>query len=122
VIPSVGADKKTINLSLIPEVSEATADAFSYTGDVKLPKFTSRNLATTIVVNSGDTVVLGGLIKESRTKTLTKVPFFSELPFLGAFFKKEADRVQRKNLLIFVTARVISASGEEIVVAGQGVK
>jgi type II secretory pathway component GspD/PulD (secretin) len=113
----VGADRKTINLSLIPEVSEATADAFVYTGDVKLPKFTSRNLSTTVVANSGDTVVLGGMIKESRTKTVTKVPFLGDIPLLGAFFKKDADSIQRKNLLIFVTAKILSPSGEEIIVA-----
>lgn len=117
VIPAVGADRKTINLSLIPEVSEATADAFSYTGGVSLPKFTSRNLSTSIVVNSGETVVLGGLIKESRTKTVTKVPFFADLPFVGSFFKKEGDSIQRKNLLIFVTAKVLTSSGEEVIVS-----
>jgi type II secretory pathway component GspD/PulD (secretin) len=115
VIPSVGADKKTITLSLIPEVSEASADAFSYTGGVSLPKFTSRNLSTTVVVNSGDTVVLGGLIKESRTKTVTKVPILGDIPLVGAFFKKDADSIQRKNLLIFVTAKILSPSGEELI-------
>ncbi len=116
VIPSVGSDKKTINLSLIPEVSEGTSSGFSYAGEVTLPKFTSRNLSTTVVVNSGDTVVLGGLIKESRTKTLTKVPVLSDIPFLGLFFKKNSDSIERKNLLIFVTAKVLSPSGEEIIV------
>ncbi|MCM8780791.1 MAG: hypothetical protein NC908_02570, partial [Candidatus Omnitrophica bacterium] len=117
VIPAVGADKKTIYLSLIPEVSEATADVFEYSGDVSLPKFTSRNLSTTVVVSSGDTVVLGGLIKESRTKTATKVPVLGDVPLLGAFFRKNADSIERKNLLIFVTAKVLSPSGEEVVVA-----
>jgi general secretion pathway protein D len=117
VIPSIGADKKTISLSLIPEVSEATADYFSYTGDVKLPKFTSRNLSTTVVVNSGDTVVLGGLIKENRTKITTKVPLLADLPFLGALFRKDTDSIQRKNLIIFVTAKMLTPSGEEVVVA-----
>ncbi|MDD5592935.1 MAG: hypothetical protein PHV44_06580, partial [Candidatus Omnitrophica bacterium] len=117
VIPSVGADKKTISLSLIPEVSEATADAFVYTGDVKLPKFTSRNLSTTIVANSGDTVVLGGMIKENRTKTLTKVPILGDIPFLGAAFRKNTDQVERKNLIIFVTAKILSPSGEEVIIA-----
>ena len=115
VIPSVGSDKKTITLSLIPEVSEAAAGAFSYAGEVSLPKFTSRNLSTTVVVNSGDTVVLGGLIKESRTKTVTKVPILGNIPLLGAFFKKDTDSIQRKNLLIFVTAKILSPSGEELI-------
>ncbi|MFH1414446.1 MAG: hypothetical protein ABIG56_06335 [Candidatus Omnitrophota bacterium] len=116
VIPAVGADKKTINLSLIPEVSEASADAFEYAGDVSLPKFTSRNLSTTVVVDSGDTVVLGGLIKESRTNTVTKVPLLGDLPFIGKLFRKDADSIQRKNLLIFVTAKVLTSSGEEVVI------
>lgn len=119
VIPSVGQDKKTVSLSLIPEVSEATPDFFTYTGDVKLPKFTSRNLSTTVVVTSGDTVVLGGLIKESRTKTVTKVPILGDIPWLGELFKKNADSVERKNLLIFVTAKVLSPSGEEIVMTSK---
>jgi type II secretory pathway component GspD/PulD (secretin) len=115
VIPSVGQDRKTVSLSLIPEVSEGTENGFSYTGDVSLPKFTSRNLSTTVVVNSGDTIVLGGLIKESRTKTVTKVPILGDIPLLGAFFKKNSDSIQRKNLLIFVTAKVLSPSGDELV-------
>ncbi|MBI5145256.1 MAG: tetratricopeptide repeat protein [Candidatus Omnitrophica bacterium] len=119
VMPSVGADRKTISLALIPEVSEGTASGFSYSGDVTLPKFTSRNLSTTVVVNSGDTVVLGGLMKESRTKTITKVPFLGEIPILGALFTKREDSIERKNLLIFVTAKVMSPSGEEVVVASK---
>ncbi|MFH1457801.1 MAG: hypothetical protein ABIG31_01375 [Candidatus Omnitrophota bacterium] len=117
VIPSIGADKKTISLSLIPEVSEATADYFTYTGDVKLPKFTSRNLSTTVVVNSGDTVVLGGLIKENRTKITTKVPLLADVPFIGSFFKKDTDSITRKNLIIFVTAKLLTPAGEEVIVA-----
>jgi general secretion pathway protein D len=116
VIPAVGSDRKTINLSLIPEVSEGTADGFSYTGDVTLPKFTSRNLSTTVVVNSGETVVLGGLIKENRTKTLTKVPVLADIPFVGAFFRKNADSIERKNLIIFVTAKVLTPEGDEVVI------
>lgn len=117
VIPAVGSDKKTINLSLIPEVSEGIVDGFTYTGDVKLPKFTSRNLSTSIVVSSGDTVVLGGMIKENRTNTLTKVPFLGDIPIIGGLFRKNTDSIERKNLLIFVTAKVLSSSGEEVIVA-----
>jgi len=112
VTPSVGKDKDVIALTLNPEVSEATADAFQYSGEVKLPKFTTRNLSTNIVVNNGDTVVLGGLIKESRTNTRTKTPFLGDIPILGALFRKDSDSVRRKNLLIFVTASILSQEGE----------
>jgi len=112
VTPSVGKDKETIALTLNPEVSEATANAFEYSGEVKLPKFTTRNLSTNIVVQNGDTIVLGGLIKESRTNTRTKVPFLGDLPILGALFRKNSDSTTRKNLLIFVTASIMSPEGE----------
>jgi general secretion pathway protein D len=115
VIPSVGKTKERITLSLVPEVSEAKADFYTY-GDTSLPKFTSRNLTTSVVVNSGDTVVLGGFIKESRTKTRTKVPILGDIPILGALFRKDSDSIERKNLLIFVTAKILSPSGEEVAI------
>ena len=114
VTPSVGKDKETIALTLNPEVSEAVADAFQFSGEVKLPKFTTRSLNTNIAVKNGETVVLGGLIKESRTKTRTKTPFLGDLPIIGAAFRKDSDSVARKNLLIFVTASIVSPEGEKL--------
>ena len=114
VTPNVGRNKEMITLTLRPEVSEATANAFQYSGEVKLPKFTTRNLTTNIVVKNGDTVVLGGLIKETRTKTETKTPFLGDLPLFGPLFRKDSDSVERKNLLIFVTATVLSRTGEKL--------
>ena len=114
VTPCVGKDKETIELTLNPEVSEATADAFVYSGEVKLPKFTTRSLNTNIVVHNGDTIVLGGLIKESKTTTKTKTPFLGDLPILGALFRKNSDSTTRNNLLIFVTASILSPEGEKL--------
>ncbi len=114
VTPNIGADGKTITLALVPEVSEGTAGFFSYTGSVSLPKFTSRTLSTSVVINNGETVALGGLVKESTTKTVTKVPILGDIPILGHFFRKKTDSIVRKNLLIFVTASIISPSGERI--------
>jgi len=114
VTPSVGKDRDMITLTLNPEVSEATANAFEYSGEVKLPKFTTRSLSTNIVVHNGDTIVLGGLIKESRTNTRTKTPFLGDLPVLGTLFRKDSDSTTRKNLLIFVTAGILSPEGERL--------
>jgi len=114
VTPNIGADKKTITLTLRPEISEATRNAFEYSGEVKLPKFTTRNLTTNIVVKNGETIMLGGLIKETRTNTRTKTPFLGDLPLLGALFRKDSDIVERKNLLIFVTATILSQKGERL--------
>jgi len=112
VTPNVGADKNTITLTLRPEVSSAAPDAFEYSGEVKLPKFTTRNLTTNVVIKNGDTIVLGGLVKETRTKTVTKTPLLGDIPVIGGLFKKNSDSVDRTNLLIFVTASIVNRSGE----------
>ncbi|MBU0650588.1 secretin and TonB N-terminal domain-containing protein, partial [bacterium] len=117
VTPSVGIDQETISLALVPEVSEAVGDFFEYSGEVKLPKFTSRNLSTNIMVKNGETVVLGGMVKETKSKRDTKVPLLGDLPILGNLFKKKVDSIERSNLLIFVTATIITEKGEKFVFA-----
>ncbi len=114
VKPSVGVDKKTITLALTPEVSEYAGSDYTYSGNVKIPKFTSRNLSTSVVIEKGETVVLGGLIKETNTKRRTKVPILGDIPFLGVLFRKDSEDVERKNLLIFVTASILSPTGEVV--------
>ena len=114
VTPNVGADGKTITLALVPEVSSGTKGYFEYTGSISLPKFTSRTLSTSVVINNGETVALGGLVRESTTKTTTKVPLLGDIPILGHLFRKQNDSIVRTNLLIFVTATIVSPSGEII--------
>ena len=117
VRPSVGVDNKTITLALTPEVSEqdSTTSSYSYSGSVSIPNFKTRNLSTSVIVESGETVVMGGLISESSTNTKTKVPFLGDLPIVGGLFRKNYEGVERRNLLIFVTATVLNK--EESVMA-----
>ncbi len=112
VKPSVGVDDKTITLSLTPEVSEqdSATPSYSYTGNVSIPGFKTRNLSTSVIIESGETVVMGGLIKESSTNTETKVPVLGDLPIVGGLFRKNADNIERRNLLIFVTANVLNSN------------
>ncbi|MEK6733084.1 MAG: secretin N-terminal domain-containing protein, partial [Candidatus Omnitrophota bacterium] len=113
VKPSVGIDKKTITLALTPEVSE-DAGSFTYSGNVSIPNFTTRNLSTSVMVKDGETVVLGGLIKETNTIVKTKVPFLGNLPFVGGLFRKSTDSKERRNLLIFVTADIMDKDRDKV--------
>lgn len=122
VKPSVGADKKNITLALTPEVSE-DAGTYSYSGNVNIPKFTTRNLSTSVMVKDGETIVLGGLIKETNTNVKTKVPVLGSIPILGGLFRKSTDSKERRNLLIFVTANVMDKEQNKVASAdGVGVK
>lgn len=113
VTPSVGRDRQTITLALNPEVSEKKTDD-SFGGEVSLPRFTTRNLETTVVIKNGETVVLGGLMKDTATKTITKVPFLGDFPLVGKLFRKHNDSVERSNLIIFVSASLVNPSGTQL--------
>jgi general secretion pathway protein D len=110
VTPSVGQDLRTITLALKPEVSEKKTDD-TFSGEVTLPRFTSRYLTTSVVVDDGETAVLGGLMKDTTGKTLTKVPVLGSIPLLGPLFQKRSESTERSNLLIFVTAHVVRPGG-----------
>lgn len=113
ITPSVGRDLKTIILALKPEVSEKKTDD-TFAGEITLPRFTTRSLETTVVVEDGETVVLGGLMKDTTSKTLTKVPILGSIPLLGTLFRKNAESVERSNLLIFVTASVVKTPDSQL--------
>jgi type II secretory pathway component GspD/PulD (secretin) len=81
---------------------------------VSLPRFTTRNLETSVVIENGETIMLGGLMKDTATKTLTQVPFFGSLPIVGGLFRKEDDSIERSNLLIFVTAQLVNPAGARL--------
>ncbi|MEI6148440.1 MAG: hypothetical protein WCS01_05035 [bacterium] len=127
--PSVGADMGSITLQLLPEISEfvryetyevgtgnngqnSTSNGLS---SVKLPVFRRSKIETEVIVQSGETVVMGGLITSSEGKRKEKVPFLSALPLIGLFFQNDLTDTDQKNLLIFVTATIISERGENLV-------
>jgi len=110
VTPSVGEDLKTITLALKPEVSEKKTDD-TFGGGVTLPRFTTRNLQTSVVIENGETIMLGGLMKDTTVNTETSIPVLGSLPVIGKLFRKEDQSAERSNLLIFLTAQVVNPSG-----------
>ena len=122
VTPSVGADKKTVNLSLKPEVSKflewkdyGISKGANWSAiPIKQPIFFSQNVDTNVVVNDGETVVLGGLIKEDTVVTEDKIPVLGDIPIVGRLFRSNTERSKKTNLIIFVTANLLSPTGERI--------
>jgi type II secretory pathway component GspD/PulD (secretin) len=124
VIPNVLSDGFTINLTLIPSLTEfagydnpneVTASGALPTGTVLvptvLPRFTVRQVVTTVNVWDGQTIVLGGLISENVQSIKDKVPVLGDLPLLGRLFRSESKTTKKKNLVIFVTPRIIDPAG-----------
>lgn len=120
VTPSAGSDRKTIHMTIVPEVSELV-DWINYGVEygnnslpINQPLFSNRTLSTSVVVNDGDTVVLGGLMRDIVNTINDKVPLVGDLPLVGRLFRNEGEHRTKTNLLIFVTADLITPSGVEI--------
>lgn len=78
------------------------------------PIISERSMTVTVHVNDGETLVLGGMV-ENETKTqIDKFPILGELPLIGRFFQSQSENAVRRNLLIFVTARLVGFDGQPI--------
>lgn len=127
VIPYVSADEYTVQMTIIPTVTEFIGydqSSFSVQAQgsqgspliqsVPLPHFRTRQITTTLVVWDGQTVVMGGLISSSVTRTKDKVPVIGDLPLLGRLFRSESNESKKKNLVIFVTPTIIDPAGNRM--------
>ena len=65
------------------------------------------SITSTIRLNDGDVAVLGGVYKNDKTDSSNYVPFFSKLPLLGTFFRKDVTKDDKNQLLIFLSARIV---------------
>ncbi len=72
------------------------------------PTIAKREVSTTVTLPNGATVVISGLIREDRVNAVNKVPFFGDIPLIGFFFRSKSERMQRTNLLIFVTPHIVT--------------
>ncbi|NKB25646.1 MAG: hypothetical protein GKR87_14995 [Kiritimatiellae bacterium] len=120
VTPTVGPDGYTIELTLLPEVAELVdwinygADFEGQSYNIPQPIFASRNVTTTIVVWDGQTVAMGGLITERLVTYEDKIPLLGDIPILGRLFRTNGEISEKKNLIIFVTARVVDPAGKPV--------
>lgn len=70
----------------------------------------TRNLNTSVVINDGETVVLGGVFEQQTQNSIEKVPFFGDLPLIGAAFRNKVSSSEKTELLIFITPQMIRES------------
>jgi general secretion pathway protein D len=140
VLPTVGNDGYTIDLEITPEVVDFDGfvnygspilgirpvstgigglvtgiETFTLTPNViNQPIFTVRKVNTKVTIWDGSTVALGGLIREDVQKVQDKVPVLGDIPLVGRLFRSDVDQKIKKNLIIFVTARMMDAEGKPL--------
>jgi len=155
VLPQVGPDRYTIDLTLSPEVTDfegfinygspifvpnrrflgqELAQQFDNVGNVvgaqlidvftpttqrlltenviNQPIFSTRKVTTNVSIWDGQTVVIGGLIREDVQKINDKVPILGDIPLAGVLFRSEVEQKIKRNLIIFTTARLLDNAGQ----------
>ena len=97
-----------VTMKIKPEVSNSTRE-YSY-GDpaTTVPIVSTTQAETSVSIKDGHTIIIAGLIKDDRSDTVSEVPFLGDIPFFGWAFKKSEKQVQKKELVIFITAHIIS--------------
>ncbi|MEY2575010.1 MAG: ral secretion pathway protein [Verrucomicrobiota bacterium] len=141
VEPVVGPDGVTIDLNLVPQVVEfegfinygspilspsstfldTVASVIRTTPQnvitpnvINQPIFSTRKITTSVSVWDGQTVVLGGLMREDVQKTEDRTPILGDIPIVGRLFRTNVDQRIKRNLIIFVTARLINPGGQPV--------
>ena len=128
VEPTVGADSNTIDLRLLPDVTEFEGfinygSPIENRGEVvtdnviNYPVFSQRKVETSVSIYDGQTVALGGLIREDVQKVTDKTPILGDIPLAGALFRSQADKHIKRNLIIFVTATLMDPAGQPLAAA-----
>jgi len=103
ILPQVNS-AGLVNMEIRQEVSAVGAQVF---GNTNSPSFTTREAETTVVVQNGESVLLGGIIDDQLSRTRSGVPFLMDIPVLGRLFRVESEAVDRTELLILITPHVI---------------
>ena len=130
---NIGNDGKTVLLSLAPSIRNVDKLNFFASGSFSsvnpneetdsltedtvgyfLPEVSDSSVRTAVAVESGETVVLGGILENRITEELQKVPVLGDLPLVGALFRRTLVSREPRHLLIFVTARVVNPTGEYV--------
>src|SRR5690606_26340491 len=101
VTPQITPDNRIIMLLDIHQDSVVP-------GSGAVPAIATNALNTRVLVNDGQTVVLGGVFREEQTTTVAKTPLLGDIPYLGNLFRRTANNETKTELLIFITPSIIN--------------
>jgi len=112
VRPTVGFDGRQVMLHLRPEIVQFLG--FDEFITARLPRSSENVVDTVVAIESGQTVILGGMVTDTEQDNTYQIPLLSQIPLVGTFFGHKSKNRQPNHLLIFVTARILDSSGEYV--------
>jgi len=111
VTPQV-SEGRMVKLDIYQEIQRLDSAAIAALGSLDRPATLKRTIETTVVIDDGNTLVIGGLIDDQLTRDETKVPCLGDVPYLGWLFKSHSDSNEKSNLYFFLTPHVIKSHNE----------
>lgn len=108
VTPIINADG-LVSLQISQETSKSSPNTSS---NISSPTITSRSISTSVLAGNGQTIILGGLIKEDLGDNDSKVPFLGDIPILGRLFQTKGNDFSRSELMVLITPRIIKDTTE----------
>nr|WP_298622879.1 type IV pilus secretin PilQ [uncultured Legionella sp.] len=116
---AVAFKKAVLSLKVIPQITpdgkilmdlQINQDADSGERVLGVPIILTKQIQTNVLVNNGQTIVLGGIYKQDKNRAISRIPFLGELPVVGILFSNKQVRIRNEELLIFITPRIITNS------------
>jgi type II secretory pathway component GspD/PulD (secretin) len=119
LLPHIIPETNKVQLTLIPSNDALSGQGQNIAGfntfavagqEIDLPQLTSQVVVTHMILESGQTAVVGGLMSVNQTETISKVPFLGDMPLIGYFFKEKGINKRKEDLFIFVTPRIVQSA------------
>jgi len=89
------------------KINKDTVGQIFSAGNINVPSIDTREVNTQVLVDNGETVVLGGVYEQNLLNKVDMVPFFGNLPLIGRFFQHTTNQDDKSELLVFVTPKII---------------
>jgi type IV pilus assembly protein PilQ len=114
VLPRINKDN-FVTLEVTPEASSSTENAILQSGGgsaVSIPIINTRTATTTVLIKSGNTLAIGGLMRQDVSDNYTKVPLMGDMPVLGPLFRSKSLNKTKRDLLIFLTPTIVRGDSQ----------
>jgi general secretion pathway protein D len=111
VVPRINADG-FISMVIKPEVSSITSFFPDSASEERVPVVETAIAESTVLVKDGTTIIIAGMIKDTKTLSKNKVPGLGNIPVVGKLFSNESDEIQRTETIVFLTPRIITGETE----------
>ncbi len=121
VTPHVNTEGLVI-MDVAPQISSQSEQSIQLQAGVSSPVFNQRSATSHVGVRDGDTIVIGGLMQDQKTMTVTKIPLLGDIPYLGLLFQRDQVSKTKTELLIFLTPHVALAPEHLVPMAADEVK